>query len=401
MPHYSSRRPSTKRDHPMPRVFEEMVYKQPAGYFTFDDAHRERSRHHDDSHRHDAHSNSRRDSYSHGFRHVPSTAPCCSPDRPHPLRDLDMGDLAYHYFERMPGIRTCCSPENPHPFHDLGMGDLAYHYFEKISSAIPRQRETDHDKDQPYNGSGRFSYRTSGARSTKDRESKYQPDTSADFTFHERETYYSDKHQDSSHYPQPQRSEHRPHRASSIQKQSHTSRSAQTKVSESRRESASGRKPAASSNRRESSTHDHAKPESKAKSSRSHHHDRYEYDSKHERSHNYPHGNNRKEDRQSREQHREDRHHKSSAPPSQPETIFPDHYKTLGISSKASTDEIKKAARSMRVSSHPDKLKKPEMSESELKQIDERAALVGQAADVLQNRDLKESYDLKRAARGF
>ncbi len=55
----------------------------------------------------------------------------------------------------------------------------------------------------------------------------------------------------------------------------------------------------------------------------------------------------------------------------------------------------------MRVSSHPDKLKKPEMSESELKQIDERAALVGQAADVLQDRDLKESYDLKRAARGF
>jgi len=53
----------------------------------------------------------------------------------------------------------------------------------------------------------------------------------------------------------------------------------------------------------------------------------------------------------------------------------------------------------MRVSSHPDKLKKAGMSGSELKKIDERAALVGQAADVLQDQDQKEDYDQERAAR--
>jgi len=51
----------------------------------------------------------------------------------------------------------------------------------------------------------------------------------------------------------------------------------------------------------------------------------------------------------------------------------------------------------MRVTSHPDKLRKPGMSERELQKIDERAALVGQAADVLQDGDQKVVYDLKRA----
>ena len=39
----------------------------------------------------------------------------------------------------------------------------------------------------------------------------------------------------------------------------------------------------------------------------------------------------------------------------------------------------------MRIKMHPDRLKKPGMSEEELKQIDEEAGRVGQAAELLTN----------------
>ena len=75
---------------------------------------------------------------------------------------------------------------------------------------------------------------------------------------------------------------------------------------------------------------------------------------------------------------------------------IPDHYRTLGLSSEASMDEIKSAARKMRVATHPDKLKKPGMSESQLKQIDERAAKVGEAAQILSDPKSKKAYDRER-----
>ena len=46
---------------------------------------------------------------------------------------------------------------------------------------------------------------------------------------------------------------------------------------------------------------------------------------------------------------------------------------------------IEKAAKKMRIASHPDKLKKSGMTEEELKAIDEQAAKVGQAAEILSN----------------
>lgn len=452
MPQYSSRRPSTRRDHPLPRIFENRIYEQPAGFFASYDTYRGQSYHYSDSRRHDTHSSSRQDSYSQGFRHGPSTPPCCSPDNPHPLRDLDRGDPAYHYFERITS-RTpiCCSPEYPHPLRDLDRGDPAYHYFEKIPSTVPPQRETVYDRDQHRRGAGGLPHRTSGVGLTKDRESRYQSDPSTDFSSHEEKGYFSNRDQDSNHYPQAQRqrSEHHPRRASSTQKQSYTSaQSARPRESETRRESATGK--------RREETREYPKPESKAKSSRTYHDDRNEYESKRKNSRTHHHGDDRKEDksygddRKERKssqthrhgedrkedryhgddrkedkyhgedrkeeryhgddrkedryhgpKHREDRHHKSSVPPPQPETPLPDHYQTLGISSRASADEIKKAARSMRVSTHPDKLKKPGLSEKELRKIDERAAMVGQAADVLQNKDQKESYDRKRAGRSY
>ena len=46
-------------------------------------------------------------------------------------------------------------------------------------------------------------------------------------------------------------------------------------------------------------------------------------------------------------------------------------------------NRIAKAAKMMRIKTHPDKLKKPEMSEEETSKIDLEAQQVGQAADVL------------------
>ena len=47
----------------------------------------------------------------------------------------------------------------------------------------------------------------------------------------------------------------------------------------------------------------------------------------------------------------------------------------------------------MRVKTHPDKVKKPGMSAEELKKIDERAAAVCEAADVLMDPYQKREYD--------
>lgn len=75
------------------------------------------------------------------------------------------------------------------------------------------------------------------------------------------------------------------------------------------------------------------------------------------------------------------------------EVNIPDHYGTLGISSQASAAEIKKAVREKRFQTHPDKVKKSGMSSRELQEIDERAARVGQAADVLTDPEQKKAYD--------
>lgn len=79
------------------------------------------------------------------------------------------------------------------------------------------------------------------------------------------------------------------------------------------------------------------------------------------------------------------------------EEELPNYYATLGISSFASPDQIKRAAKSKRVEVHPDKCIKPDMSEIEKAKAYENAAAVGQAADVLTDGELKWRYDKKVA----
>ena len=85
-------------------------------------------------------------------------------------------------------------------------------------------------------------------------------------------------------------------------------------------------------------------------------------------------------------------------PQSRAKEELPDHYGTLGIRPLATEEEIKSAAKRRRVEVHPDKVKKPEMSASELAKIDDAAAKVGEAADVLQNPKQKLEYDRKMKA---
>ena len=99
---------------------------------------------------------------------------------------------------------------------------------------------------------------------------------------------------------------------------------------------------------------------------------------------------------------RKDQSNEMPRPQSEAEDNFQNFYTTLGISHLATDVEIKRAARRRRVEVHPDKLKTLGMSDSELFMIDAGAAKVGQAADVLQNPELKLNYDRELyAAKGW
>ena len=73
-----------------------------------------------------------------------------------------------------------------------------------------------------------------------------------------------------------------------------------------------------------------------------------------------------------------------------------DHYARLGIAKDSSHEQVLKAAKEMRVKTHPDRLKRREgLTEEEMSAIDKEAALVGQAADTLSDPDLRYKYDCK------
>ena len=70
------------------------------------------------------------------------------------------------------------------------------------------------------------------------------------------------------------------------------------------------------------------------------------------------------------------------------------HYATLGISPHSSHEQILKAAKEMRVRTHPDRLKRGRgLTEAQEMKIDAEAALVGQAADILSDPELRAKYD--------
>ncbi|MCJ1470427.1 hypothetical protein MMC07_009072 [Pseudocyphellaria aurata] len=65
------------------------------------------------------------------------------------------------------------------------------------------------------------------------------------------------------------------------------------------------------------------------------------------------------------------------------DTKPPDYYAVLQLSPSCSAQDITEAAKKMRIKTHPDRLKKANMSVEEMAKIDETAGNVGQAAEVL------------------
>ena len=117
-----------------------------------------------------------------------------------------------------------------------------------------------------------------------------------------------------------------------------------------------------------------------------------------------PNNSRRNDSRQGKSRsNRNNSSHKLPEPqPQQTRDNLPDFYAILKISHLATDDQIRGAAKRRRVEVHPDKLKRPGMSESEMDEIDAEASRVGQASDVLLNPEQKLKYDRKLyAAKGL
>ncbi|KAL8964407.1 MAG: hypothetical protein Q9183_004471 [Haloplaca sp. 2 TL-2023] len=71
------------------------------------------------------------------------------------------------------------------------------------------------------------------------------------------------------------------------------------------------------------------------------------------------------------------------------------HYAALGLREDATTEQIKSAARKLRIQTHPDRLVKAGMSDEDIRKLTMRSMRVGEAADVLCDEDKKEEYDDK------
>ncbi|KAL8872632.1 MAG: hypothetical protein Q9174_001772 [Haloplaca sp. 1 TL-2023] len=84
----------------------------------------------------------------------------------------------------------------------------------------------------------------------------------------------------------------------------------------------------------------------------------------------------------------------NTPPPQYDSSLTPqNHYAALGLREDATTDQIKNAARMLRIQTHPDRLVKPGMSEKDISIITRRSMRVGEAADVLCDEDKKDEYD--------
>ena len=120
-------------------------------------------------------------------------------------------------------------------------------------------------------------------------------------------------------------------------------------------------------------------------------------------SHEKPNNSRRNDSQQGNSRsNRNNSSHKLPEPRPQARENLPDFYAILKISHLATDDQIRSAAKRRRVEVHPDRLKRPGMSESEMDEIDAAAARVGQASDVLLNPEQKLKYDSKLyAAKGL
>ena len=85
---------------------------------------------------------------------------------------------------------------------------------------------------------------------------------------------------------------------------------------------------------------------------------------------------------------------KAEKSPAEKKKNYPGHYGTIQISPYSTQQEVNKAAKAMRISTHPDRLKRQAgLTEEQKKAIDVHAILVGQAADILSDPHLRRKYD--------
>ncbi|KAL8907185.1 MAG: hypothetical protein Q9207_001551 [Kuettlingeria erythrocarpa] len=102
---------------------------------------------------------------------------------------------------------------------------------------------------------------------------------------------------------------------------------------------------------------------------------------------------NGQEKQQQQQQRSEDR---SDSAGSKPLEQPSDLYERLRVHPLSSKTQIAHAAKKKRIEVHPDRQRKPGMTERELQEIDEIAKDVGYAADVLQDADKRRKYDRQR-----
>ncbi|KAI4128037.1 MAG: hypothetical protein LQ338_002928 [Usnochroma carphineum] len=78
---------------------------------------------------------------------------------------------------------------------------------------------------------------------------------------------------------------------------------------------------------------------------------------------------------------------------------IPNLYGLLRVHPFSTQEQIARAARKRRIEVHPDKLKKPGMTDLELGKIDETAMEIGYAADLLLDPEKRAKYDRERRER--
>ena len=100
--------------------------------------------------------------------------------------------------------------------------------------------------------------------------------------------------------------------------------------------------------------------------------------------------------------HNHEHHPRAPSPVKEDTSTTHDYYATLGIAPTATLEEVRAAAKKRRIATHPDKCKKPGMTEAQIREIDEEAKRVGEAAGCLSDKNERARYDYQHHTRkGF